>query len=144
MKLRRSAAPLVLCLCLLTACAQDYLASGLPLLEGKPVAQAIHYLGPPTEEKKASGKTTYSWVNEQTGNFNTSGEAGYPVVVQSGGHPVMSFSAPGRAPVENTYDWHCRLDITAEKGVIVHTGYQGNTAGCGTFSDRLKPLVTGP
>ncbi len=53
----------------MTGCTQDYLAAGLPLLEGKPVSEAVRYLGPPTEENKTSGQTTYSWVNNQTGSF---------------------------------------------------------------------------
>ncbi len=67
-------------------------------------------------------------------------ETSYPVVIQNGGHPSVAFTG-SRMPSADTYNWHCRLDIVANKGVIVHTQYQGNTAGCEVFSDKLKPLA---
>jgi hypothetical protein len=114
----------------------------LPLLEGKPLSQAVQYLGPPTEKMKMSVGTTYSWVNVQTGTFNVPDTAAYPAVVQNGAHPTVAFTQPSAPPAQDTYNWHCRLDIVADKGVIVHTQYEGDTGGCEIFSDKLKPLVT--
>lgn len=126
----------------LTGCTQNYLATGLPLLEGQPISQAVHYLGPPTEEKKISGETIYTWVNNQSGSFYVPDTASSPVVVQNGGHPAMVFTGTAMPPMPDTYNWYCRLYVTAQKGVIVNTRYEGNTGGCEVFSDKLKPLVT--
>ena len=132
----------VIILCILTGCAEDYLATGLPMLEGKPVSQAVHYLGPPTEQKTTSGNTTYSWINNQSGTFYVPSESSYPEVVRSNGRGMVGDSGSGAPPMEDTYNWHCRLDIIVDKGTIVHTQYKGNTGGCEMFSDKLKPLVT--
>ena len=125
----------------LTGCSQDNLATGLPMLKGQPVSQAIGYLGQPAETRQIAGETTYSWLNDQSGSFYVPDAASYPVVSQNGGHPAIGFSQPSM-PSLNTYDWHCRLDIIAKQGIIVHTAYEGNAGGCQIFSDKLKPLVT--
>ena len=141
--LKRIAPVILLCglLFALAACAEDNLAAGLPMLEGRPVSQAVHYLGPPTEENKISGETAYSWVSNQSGSFYVPETASYPVVVQNGGHPTMAFTQPNTPPMPDTYNWHCRIDIIADNNVIVHTHYQGDGAGCKIFSDKLKPLA---
>jgi hypothetical protein len=127
----------------LAGCAQDYLATGLPRLEGQPVAQALDYLGPPSEKIKTGNDTIYTWINNQSGSFNVPQPTPSPVVVQNGGHPTVVFRQP-MPSVPNTYDWHCRLDITARKGVVVHTDYEGDSAGCHVFSEKLKPLLAVP
>jgi hypothetical protein len=134
-------AGVIISILILAGCAQDYLATGLPRLQGQPVSQAVHYLGPPTEQKKADGRTTYTWVNNQSGTFYVPDTASQPVVVQNGGHPALVFAGSSPPPMPDTYNWHCRLDITAEKGVISHTTYEGDAAGCQVFSEKLKPLA---
>ena len=126
---------------LLAGCAHDYLATDLPKLEGQPVAQTLAYLGPPAEKKQADSGITYTWINNLSGSFYVPDTAPSPVVVQNGAHPTVAFSQPHLPPVPNTYNWHCRLDITAQKGVIVHTAYEGNAGGCQIFSEKLKPLI---
>ena len=127
---------------ILAGCAQDYLAAGLPMLKGQPVSQALGYLGPPAEKVQVGDETIYTWINAQSGSFHVPDMAPYPVIVQNGGHAAVTFTQPPMSGVANTYDWHCRLDITARKGVIVRTAYDGNAGGCKMFSDKLKPLVT--
>ena len=126
---------------ILTGCAHDYLATGLPMLKGQPVSQALGYLGPPTQKVHVGEEMPYTWINAQNGSFNVPDTAPYPVVVQNGGHPSVAFTQPPMSAATNTYDWYCRLDITARKGVIVHTAYNGNAGGCRMFSNKLKPLV---
>ena len=121
-------------------CAEDYLASGLPMLKDQPISKAVHYLGPAAEEKKTGDKTIYTWVNEESGSFLMPSESSYPEVVQSNGHPMVVYSGAGTPQMTNTYNWHCRLDITTKNGIIVDTQYQGNTAGCEVFSKKLKRL----
>jgi len=138
---RMKRAVIALFSCLLSGCAADYLATGLPLLEGKPVSQAVHYLGYPTEEKKALGQTMYSWLSYQSGGFWTPDQAFYPVIVQDQGHPAAVLSSPGTPGIRETYSWSCRLDIVADKDIIIHTQYQDSGGGCRVFSDKLKPLA---
>ena len=129
-------------LALASCAAPDYLAVALPRLEGRPVARALAYLGTPTEKKQEGGETVYTWIRDQSGSFYVPNTASYPVVVQNSGHPTVAFSRPATPSIANAYDWYCRLDITAKKGVIVHTAYEGNAGGCQTFSEKLKPLAT--
>ena len=134
-----------LALCLLAGCAEDRLAAELPALQGQPAAQVVHYLGTPTETIKTVDSTTYSWINRQTGSFYVPDNSSQPVVVSgSNGHPTIAFTQPHMPPMQDTYDWHCRLDIIAKKGVIIDTHYDGNAGGCQGFSDKLKPLLASP
>lgn len=126
----------------LAGCTHDYLATGLPKLEGQPVARVLAYLGAPADKKKTGSVTTYTWLNNQSGSFYVPEMAPSPVIVQNGAHPTVAFSEPAAPPVPDTYNWHCRLDITANKGMIVHTAYEGNAGGCQIFSEKLKPLIT--
>jgi hypothetical protein len=126
----------VILLCALAGCATDNLGTVLPMLEGQPVSEAVHYLGEPTEKSA----TTYTWVYDQSGTFDEpTGPS--PVVVSGGpGHPVVSF--PQQTPtMANSYHWHCRLTTVAENGIIAHTSYEGDAAGCKVFSDKLRQLV---
>jgi hypothetical protein len=134
---------LVSALVLASCAGQDNLAASLPKLEGQPMAQVLARLGTPTEKVHTDSDTLYTWIYNQSGSFYTPNTASYPVVIQNAGHPTVAFTQPPMPSVANTYDWHCRLEITAKKGVIVHTAYQGNAAGCQTFSEKLKPLLTG-
>ena len=73
---------------MITGCAENYLPQGLPLLEGKPVSQAIHYFGPPTEKKKDHARTIYSWINEKTANFLVPNANSYPAIIQGSAQPM--------------------------------------------------------
>jgi len=125
--------------CLLAACATDNLGTVLPMLEGRPAAEAVRYLGAPTDQKSSGAETTYSWVYDQSGTFDQpTGPS--PVVVSGGAHPTVSFSQPAPVMPDN-YHWHCRLTAVADKGIIAHTSYEGDSAGCKVFSDKLRKLV---
>jgi hypothetical protein len=128
--------------CLLSGCAKDYLTTGLPMLEGKPIAQAVYYLGYPTEEKKILNKTMYSWINHQSGSFFVPDSVLYPAVSNAYGSPVMVFSRPVYPPREEFYNWSCRLDIVTDNDIIVYTQYRGNGGACQIFNDQIKPLAT--
>jgi len=128
---------------ILSGCANDYLAAGLPLLEGKPLSQAVHYLGDPTEEKKLNGKTMYSWINDPGSAFYAPDIAPHPIIIQNQGRPVVAFSEAGSSSYQTGFhERHCRLDIVADRGIVTHTQYRGTGGGCWIFSDQLKPLVT--
>ncbi|MCE9507976.1 MAG: hypothetical protein K8R48_06660 [Alphaproteobacteria bacterium] len=127
--------------CALSACAADYPATPLPALEGKPLSQAIRYLGRPEEEKKISGRTRYAWINYQSDRFWLPDQGLYPVVIQNHGHPVMAFPSISSPGTEEFYTRSCRLEILANKDLILHAQYQGSRSGCRIFREQLEPLT---
>lgn len=126
---------------MLSGCAEDYLNPGLTMLNGKPVTQAVKYLGYPTEEKNIMGKIMHSWITYHTGSLFVPNDVPYPVVVQHGAYPQVVYSTNAASHVEEQYSWRCRLDVISEQGVIVHTQYQQEGNACQIFGNRLKPLV---
>lgn len=127
--------------CVLSACAADYPATPLPVLEGKPLSRAIRYLGRPAEENKIPGQTQYAWINYQSDRFWLPDQGLYPVVIQNHGHPVMAFPSISSPGTEEFYTRSCRLEIIADKDTIIHAQYQGSRSGCRAFREQLKPLA---
>lgn len=51
---------------MLSACATDTMKDGLPYLVGKPIQNAINYLGYPDDQKTIAGQDIYIWHYEKT------------------------------------------------------------------------------
>ncbi|MBI3440446.1 MAG: hypothetical protein HY052_01350 [Proteobacteria bacterium] len=136
---------LILMFLLLSGCAEDYLAAGLPQLEGQPLSVAVQYFGPPTEKHQEARQTTYTWSREETSRYYVPETVSGPDVIRAdrgGGFAVY----PGTSAyyTEREYIWHCRVEIVAENGIIIDAQYHGDGAGCRRFNKQIRPLALTP
>lgn len=128
-------------LALLAACASNNLSASLPLLKGKPIAEAIRYLGPPDQENKLPGQTVYTWINYETGTYSVPATGLTPVISSAQGQPIVTYTRTDFPSREESYVWSCHLTIMTEKGIIVRSEYEAGGAGCHRFSEKLRPLA---
>lgn len=128
-------APLFLSL-ILAACAADNLATGLPALEGKPIAEAIGFLGPTANKQEMNGETVYVWTHEETGSYDIPAAMTSPSIGPTG----QVYSRNDLAMDTQTYTLSCRIEISTHNGLISATHYEGGP-GCHTFSEKLAPLA---
>lgn len=125
----------------LSACATGSTSKDLPELNGIPMAAIMQALGRPLQEQAAAGQTVYTWISEETGTYDVPATGLTPVISSVHGQPIVTYSRSDFPYRQETYNWTCHLDITAEKGVVIRAHEQSTGGGCRFFNKKLDPLA---
>lgn len=137
-------APLLL---MLSACAADSLREGLPYLVGKPIENAIYYIGFPTDQQTIAGNNVYMWNYQR--EFTTMETVSTPYSGTAYGMGMgggISYSGQTSTVVPRAHNYYCSIRLIADrKGVVRDFDWQGNQGGCERYSDafgRIKEDAT--
>ncbi|MBU6475835.1 MAG: hypothetical protein KGQ70_07695 [Alphaproteobacteria bacterium] len=119
----------------LAACSYSRHTVRLSQMEGKPLSFAVGRLGAPEQEVRQGDARIYVWIHDEAWEaYAPEDGAGVAIVGKTVVYPetVRPFS-------KKTYTWECRLEISAEKGLVTEARYWGDAPACDYFRDRLKP-----
>lgn len=126
---------------MLSACATDTMKDGLPYLVGKPIQNAINYLGYPDDQKTIAGQDIYIWHYEKT--FTTTQTVYTPysgTAYGMGGG--MSYSGQASSVVPEVHNNYCNIRLIADKkGIVRHFDGEGNNGGCRHYADSVERII---
>lgn len=134
----RKSVCILLCL-MLSACA-DTMKEGLPYLVGKPIQNAINYLGYPDDQRTIAGQDVYIWQQQRTSTSLKT--VSVPFTGNAyGADGGVNYSGEASTVVPVTRHDSCTIRLFADKKGTVRAFDEDSNGACGHYSDALDQII---